>query len=187
MQTSLNINQIIRMQPSNSVYSAGLNQDVMLSCMKSVLVRTNFEQIMTQDTTIDSTTCVKNDQNTLQAALDAIEEIIRAFNRALANTLSLTTIAFIACISLGGILFMLSIAFQVATNRAKNNYRMLVDDHCGTKSARADEGVISNVTSAVRDAKELQAEVASLAPGTAPAGSAPRRRAVRRSKKAINS
>ena len=120
MQSSLNINQIVSILPSNSVYSAGQNQEDMLTCLKTVLVRNNFTQSVTQGTDIDVVLRVNNDENTLQAALDAIQQISDAFARAASQAISGALIAFILVVAFGGIMFFVAIAFQVSTNKTKN-------------------------------------------------------------------
>lgn len=125
MNAAIVANQAFIVSESNSVYSAGISQQLILDVCVTVLVKNDFANKVFADTDIDIYTEVKNDQNTVQAALDAIERVNDAFNRALTTNASLFG-AFIALLAIGGAVLLLCIVLQVMADNMKRQR----DEYC---------------------------------------------------------
>ena len=154
MQTSMTLNQEIKILPSHSVYSAGLSQVSMLSCVKTALIQSNFVSKMLSDTNIDATTTVINDTNTIQAALDAAKKISDALARAIATNLGAVNAIFLGVIGLFSVFIVVSIYFQVETTRINNQVREL----CGQK--QVDISFASEIKSFAKEGAAIKQELA---------------------------
>jgi hypothetical protein len=118
MNASIVANQQFIVSESNSVYSAGISQQLMLDCTVTVLVANDFANKMLSDSKIDQYTNVRNDQNTLQAALDAIEQVNHAFQSALTTNAGLLS-AFISILAIAGTVILICVVLQASADSMK--------------------------------------------------------------------
>jgi hypothetical protein len=136
---------------SNSVYSSGISQQLFLDVCKSVLITNDFVNRMFQGVDIESETDVKNDDNTLAAALAAIEEINRAFAKAFQNN-SILLAVFIGLLVLAGTVMFFAIVMHILAEAKKRE----LAEFCDTK---VPPSLLSEVGAQVREAKQLKKEL----------------------------
>jgi len=151
MNTALVASQDFRVINSNSVYSSGISQQLFIDVCKSVLISNEFLAKMYQGTSIDIETDVKNDNNTIAAALAALEEINRAFARAFQNN-SILLAVFIGLLVLAGTVMFFAIVMHILAEAKKRE----LAEFCDTK---VPPSLLSEVGAQVREAKQLKKEL----------------------------
>jgi hypothetical protein len=151
MNFNLVNSQEFRIANSNSVYSSGISQQLLVDVCKSVLISNNFANRMLQDTQIDEYTEVENDSNTLAAALAAIEEINRAFANAVGGGISLLAVL-IGLLIAGASIMFLAIVIHIMAEKKKAELAALCPDLPQVSTLQMLRGQ-------VREAKQLQAEL----------------------------
>jgi hypothetical protein len=127
MNASIVANQAFTVSASNSVYSSGISQQLMLDCTVTVLVQHDFANKVLQNTSIDQYTKVENDENTVKAALDAIEQVNRAFTKAITTNTALFGV-FIAVLVLSGTILLVAIVLQANADSMKRQLAAYCND-----------------------------------------------------------
>jgi hypothetical protein len=160
MDTTINGNQEFRLRPSNSVFSAGISQQMLLDITKTVLVKNNFANKVFQGTTIDQHTTVVNDENTLAAFLAAIEQINAAFANAFSTNVTLTAV-FFGMLVVAGLVFLLALILQARADAMKRELKALCPDSATAPETKSVKLVAGSLTIGGK-AKELAVEVPSV-------------------------
>lgn len=151
MQTNLVASQEFRVVNSNSVYSSGISQQLLVSVCKSTLISNDFVNKVFMGTTIDQETDVRNDTDTLAAALAAIEAINRSFANAVGGGISLLAVL-IGLLIAGASIMFLAIVIHIMAEKKKAELAALCPDLPQVSTLQMLKGQ-------VREAKQLQAEL----------------------------
>lgn len=124
MNTNITAQQTLSLQGS-SIYSAGMSQSLQLDVCRTVLIQNKVADSILNETNIDQTTIIENDENTISAGLDAAQQISDAFARAVKDTGSYFFALVVAGLVLVPILITMSIVFTVWAERSKKKLRDL--------------------------------------------------------------
>ncbi len=126
MGASLNLSQYINVVNSNSTYSAGLSQELKVSSVATFLGTTGFANEVFNTFDFSQFGEVLNDENTVQAGLDAAARIAKAFNDALrGTTVALGTIFGILMV-IGILLAAAAVGFGVPAGKDKKELKTLM-------------------------------------------------------------